>query len=128
MRTTGSSSSSSVTRLERVAAGVLVQALGRAGAVSVTPVRGRTSSTTRRDVERCQAQAVAAAVAHEAVERLEVAGARPTYDHDAARPPIVKPAVDERQRLHRGQVGPLGIVDHDEQRRGRGCAPRRGRG
>jgi hypothetical protein len=68
----------------------------------------------RRDVERCQAQAVAAAIAHQAVERLEVHGVQPTHDHEQS-PPIVKPAVDERQGLHRGEIGPLGIVDHDEQ-------------
>ena len=57
---------------------------------------------------------MAAAIAHQAVERLEIHGVQPTHDHEQS-PPIVKPAVDERQGLHRGEISPLGIVDNDEQ-------------
>ena len=69
----------------------------------------------RADGQRGEAQPVAAPVAHEAVERLEARGGRPLHDQQHG-PPVVQAAGGERERLHGRQVGPLGVVDDDEQR------------
>ena len=58
---------------------------------------------------------MAAPVAHEAVERLEARGGRSLHDQQHGAP-VVQAAGGERERLHGRQVGPLGVVDDDEQR------------
>ena len=67
------------------------------------------------DGQRSEAQPVAASVAHEAVERLEARGDRSLHDQQHGAP-VVQAAGGERERLHGRQVGPLGVVDDDEQR------------
>ena len=101
-------------RRQRAAAGVAVQPLGGARAQH-DAVADPDELGDRGRAERSQPHSVAATVAHEPVERVEVPGPASLHD-DEDGPAIAQPAVHERERLHGRQVGPLGVVDDDEQR------------
>ena len=100
-------------RLERGAARVGVEAFGRPSC-EVDAGADPHELGEGADGERSQAQPPAAPVAHEAVERLEARGGRSLNDHQHGAP-VVQAASGERERLHGRQIGPLGIVDDDEQ-------------
>ena len=101
-------------RLQRVAAGVVVQP-GDGSRAQAHAGTGADQIGERPGAERADPQPQATAIAHEPVERLE-AWARRALDDDEGGPAIVQAAGGERQRLHGDEVGPLGVVDDDEQR------------